>query len=156
MKLSCRPLTLNPYKAFLKNKNRSGKIIYFIFYKIFEKKKKNSVTFYYLTPDLKLPAPSEKKFILLPAKFHFNPQWGNFYNMLFLSFKKGLNDQNDSSSDSHHYIKIPLPAQFIISRMGRYLGVPTSVENMRRGGLELIHMGRLKGGGGEGGYLICY
>ena len=68
--------------------------------------------------------------------------------MLSLSFKKGLNDQNHSSSDSHHHIKIPLPAQFIISPMGRYPGVPTSVDKMRGGGLELIHVGRLSRGEG--------
>ena len=56
---------------------------------------------------------------ILPAKFHFNPHWGNFYNMLFFSFKKDLNGQNHSS-DSNHHIKIPLPAKFPISPMGRY------------------------------------
>ena len=56
-----------------------------------------------------------KKKILLPAKFHFNPNWGNFYNMFF-SFKKGLYGQSHSSSDSQHHIKILLPAKFPISQ----------------------------------------
>ena len=103
MKLNCRLLTLKISKPFLKNKNRSGKTLCFVFYKIFENKK-NSVIFYYLTPDLKFPPPSKK--IILPAKFHFNTHWGNFYNTLFFSFKKDLNGQNHSSSDSNHHIKI--------------------------------------------------
>ena len=47
MKLGRRPLTLNSYKDFQKNKNRSGKQV--IFYKIFEKQKKKSsyILFYY-------------------------------------------------------------------------------------------------------------
>ena len=56
----------------------------------------------------------------LPAKSHFNLHWENFYNMLFFSFKKDLNGQNHSSSDSNHHTKIPLPAKFPISSMGRY------------------------------------
>ena len=85
MKLNCRLLTLNLFKPFLKNKNRSGKTLCVILYKIFENKK-NPVIFSYLNPDLKFPPPSKK--ILLPAKFHFNPYWGNFCNMLSFSFKK--------------------------------------------------------------------
>ena len=54
MKLNCRPLTLNLFKPFLKTKNRSGKTLCIIFYKIL-KTKKNSVIFYYLTPELKFP-----------------------------------------------------------------------------------------------------
>ena len=60
------------------------------------------------------------KKIILPAKFHFNPHWGNFYNMLLFRFKKDLKGQNHSSSDSNHQIKIPLPAKFPISPLGRY------------------------------------
>ena len=79
MKLSCRPFTLNSYTTFLKNKNRSGKTLCFIFYKIFEKK-----NCYILLPD---PWPDPwplhpVKKILLPTKFHFNPHWGNFYNVV--------------------------------------------------------------------------
>ena len=59
MKLNCRTLTLNLVKPFLKNKNRSGKTLCVIFYKMFENKK-NSVIFYYLTPELKFPPPSKK------------------------------------------------------------------------------------------------
>ena len=38
MKLSCRLLTLNSYKAFLKNKNRSGKTLFASFFTKFLKK----------------------------------------------------------------------------------------------------------------------
>ena len=62
--------------------------------------------------------------------------------MLFFSFKKGLNGQNQSS-DSHHHMKI-LPAKFPIFLMGRYPRVSPGVENI--GGLESIHGGRLGGG----------
>ena len=130
MKLSCRPLTLNSYKAFLKNKNRSGKTLCFIFYKFLGKKKE--ILLYSITWPLTLNfhQPVKQNLLFLPAKFDFNPHWGNFYNMLFFSFKKGLNGQNHSSSDSHHHIKIPLPAKFPISPMGRYPRVSTGVENM--------------------------
>ena len=113
MKLSCRPFTLNSYTTFLKNKNRSGKTLCFIFYKIFEK------LLYSITWPLTSNFHHLVKKILLPAKFHFQPHWGNFYNVVF-SFKNGLNGQNHSSSDSHPHIKIPLPAKFPISSMGRY------------------------------------
>ena len=112
---NCRQLTLNSHKAFLKNKSRSGKTLCIIFYKIFEKKIQLSSNTWTLTLNFHHLV---KK--ILPAKFHFNPHWGNFYNMLFFSFKKDLNGQNHSSSDSHHHIKIPLPAKFPISPMGRY------------------------------------
>ena len=49
--------------------------------------------------------------------------------MLFFSFKKGLNDQNHSFSDSHHHIKIPLIAKFP-SQWADIPGFPTGVENM--------------------------
>ena len=106
MKLSCRLLTFNSYKAFLKNKNRSGKTLCFIFYKMFEKK----ILLYSITWPLtsNFHHPVKKVLLLLPTKIHFNPHWGNFYNMLFFSLKKGFNGQNHSSSYSHHHIKIPL------------------------------------------------
>ena len=132
MKLSCRPLTLNSYKAFLKNKNRSGKTLCFIFYKMFEKKLLCSIT-WPLTSNFQYPA----KKILLPTKFHFNPLWRNFYNTLLSSFKKGLNGQNHSSSDSQDHIKIPFPAKFPISPMGRYARVSRRCWEHR--GLESIH-----------------
>ena len=157
MKLSCRPLTLNSYKAFKKNKSRSGKTLCFIFYKVFKKKKKKFCQFYYLTPDLKFPRPNKK--ILLPAKFYFNPHWGK---LLFLSFKKGLNGQNYSSSDSHHHIKISRTAKFPISPIGRYPRVSHSCwEHVGGGGgggrgegwrLESLHVGDW----GEEGLKCCW
>ena len=83
--------------------------------------------------------PVKKILLFLPAKFNFNPHWGNFYNMLFFSFKKGLNGQNHSSSDSHHHIKILLAARFPISPMGRYPRV--SHRCWEHGALESIHHG---------------
>ena len=135
-------VTLNSYKAFLKNKNRSSKSLCFIFYKFFEKK--------YLLYSITWPLtsnfhhPVKKILLFLPAKFNFNPHWGNFYNMLFFSFKKGLNGQNHSSSDSHHHIKIPLPAKFPISPIGRYPSV--SHRCWEHGGFESIQ-GRGRRGG---------
>ena len=116
MKLNCRPLTLNLFKPFLKKRNRSGETLYIIFYKIFEKK----FCYILITWPLNLNFHHLVKRIILPAKFHFNLHWGNFYNMLLFRFKKDLKDQNHSSSDSNHQIKIPLPARFPISPMGRY------------------------------------
>ena len=132
--LSCRPLTLNSYIAFLKNKSRSGKTLCFILYKMFEKK----ILLYSITWPLtsNFHHPVKKILLFLPAKFNFNPHWGNFYNMLFFSFKKGLNGQNHSSSDSHHHIKIPLPAKFPISPIGRYPSV--SHRCWEHGGFESI------------------
>ena len=110
IKLSCRPLTLNSYNVFLKNKNRSGKTLCFIFYKIFEKK----ILFYCFTWPLTSNSHHPVKKILLTTKFHFNPRTlGEFLQYVVFSFKKVLNGQNHSSSDSHRLIKIPLP-------MGRY------------------------------------
>ena len=143
IKLSCRPLTLNSYKAFLKNKNRSGKTLCFIFYKFLEKKR-NSVIFYYLSPDLKFPPPSKKILLFLAAKFYFNPYWGYSYNMLFFSFKKGLNGQNHSSSDSHHHIKISLLAKFPCPQWADIPEFLTGVENM---GSFNRYMGRRLGWG---------
>ena len=92
MKLSCRPLTLNSYKAFKKQKQVwENSLLYFL--QNFWKKKKN------LLYSIIWPLTSnfhhivQTILILLPAKFHFNPHWGKFYNMLFFSFKKGLNGQ---------------------------------------------------------------
>ena len=69
MKPSCRPLTLNSHKAFLKNKNRSGKTLSVIFYKIFEKK----VLLYSITWRLTLNFHHLVKRIPLPAKFPISP-----------------------------------------------------------------------------------
>ena len=46
MKLRCRPLTLNSYKAFSKNKNRSGKTLSASFFRKFLKKK---IMLYFVT-----------------------------------------------------------------------------------------------------------
>ena len=83
MKLSYRPFTFNLYKAFLKNKNRSGKTLCFIFYKLL----KNIFMLYSITWPLTSNFHHRLKKIILPTKFHFNPHWGNFYNMLFFSFE---------------------------------------------------------------------
>ena len=101
MKLNCRPLTLNLFKPFLKN---------IIFLQNFWKKKfwPLNLNFHHLV-----------KKIIFPAKFHFKPHWGNFYNMLLFSFKKDLNVKITPPHSNHH-IKIPLPAKFSISPMGRY------------------------------------
>ena len=148
MKLSCRPLTFNSYKAFLKNKNKSGKTLCFIFYKMFEKKFLYSIT-WPLTSNFHHPV---KKF-LLPAKFYFNPLWRNFCNMLFFSFKKGLDGQNHSSADSHYHTKIPLTARFPISPMGRYPRV--SHRCWEHGGFNQYIAGG-GGGGGVGGLKCCW
>ena len=131
-------VTLNSYKAFLKNKKRSSKSLCLIFYKFFEKKN----LLYSITWPLNsnFHHPVKKVLLLLPTKTQFNPHWGNFYNMLFFSFQKGLNGQNHSSSDSHHHIKIPLPAKFPISPTGTYPRV--SHRCWEHGG-----GGRLGGGG---------
>ena len=134
MKLSCRPHTLNSYKAFLKNKNKSGKTLLHFLQNVWKKKFLYSIT-WPLTSNFHHPV----KKIFVPTKFHFNPHWGNFDNILFFSFKKGLNGQNQSSSDSHHHIKIPLPAKFPISPMGRYPRV--SHRCWEHGGSESIHTG---------------
>ena len=117
MKLSCRPHTLNSYKAFLKNKNKSGKTLLHFLQNVWKKKFLYSIT-WPLTSNFHHPV----KKILLPAKFHFDPLWTNFCNMLFFSFKKELNGQNHSSADSHDHIKIPLTARFPISPIGREHG----------------------------------
>ena len=83
MKLSYRPFTFNSYKAFLKNKSGFGKTLCFIFYKIFEK----NYLLYSITWPLTSNFHHPVKNIILPTKFHFNPHWGNFYNMLFFSFE---------------------------------------------------------------------
>ena len=132
IKLSCRPLALNSYKAFLKNKNRSGKTRCFIFYKMFE----NKILLDSITWPLASNFHHPVKKILLPTKFHFNLLWRNFYNMLFFSCKKELNGQNYPSLDSHRHIKLPLPAKFPISPMGRYPRV--SHRCWEHGGLESI------------------
>ena len=137
MKLSCRPLRLHSYKAFLKNKNRSGKTLYFIFYKMFEKKNLLYCITWPLTSNFHHPV----KKILLPTKFYFNSLWRNFCNMFLFSFKKGLNGQNHSSSDSYHHIKIPLPAKFSVS-----LGYLPRVSH---------RCWELWGGGGGGPGLKC-
>ena len=49
---------------------------------------------------------------MIHVKCHINPQWGNFYNMLFFNSKNCLNGKNHSSSGSHHHLKIPLPPTF--------------------------------------------
>ena len=86
----------------------------------------------------------------LPAKSHFNPHWENFYNTLFFSFKKDLNGQNHSSSDSNTTQKFPSQQNFPSPQWADMPGLPTSVENM--GGLESIH-GR-DWGGGRGKMLL--
>ena len=83
MKLSYRPFTFNSYKAFLKNKSGFGKTLCFIFYKMFEK----NYLLYSITWPLTSNFHHPVKKIILPTKFHFNPHWGNFYNMLFFSFE---------------------------------------------------------------------
>ena len=104
--------------------------------------KKKKILLYSITWPLTLNfhQPVKQNLLFLPAKFDFNPHWGNFYNMLFFSFKKGLNGQNHSSSDSHHHIKIPLAAIFSISPMGRYPRVSHRCWE---------HEGRLGGRGGK-------
>ena len=74
MKLNCRPLTINLFKPLSKNKNRSGQTLCVIFYKIFENKK---ILLYPITWPLTLNFQHLVKKILLPAKFHFNPHWGD-------------------------------------------------------------------------------
>ena len=93
MKLSCRPLTLNLYKAFKKQKQVcENSLLYFL--KNFWKKKKKLL--YSIIWPLTSNFHHTVKTILIlpPAKFHFNHNWGKFYNTLFFSFKKGLNGQN--------------------------------------------------------------
>ena len=119
MKLSCRPLTLDSYKAFLKNKNSLEKL-FASFSTNFLKKKE--ILLYSITWPLTSNFHHPVKKILLPAKFHFDPLWMNFCNMLFFSFKKELNGQNHSSADSDDHIKIPLTARFPISPIGREHG----------------------------------
>ena len=143
MKLNCRPLALNLFKPFLKNKNRSGKTLCIIFYKIFENKK---VLLYSITWPLTLNFHHLVKKSFLSAKFHFNPHWGNICNMLFFHFKKDLNSQNHSS-DSKHHIKIPLSAKFPISLMGRC--PRASHRCWEHGGGLNWYMGGLGGGGGK-------
>ena len=89
------------------------------------------------------------KKILLPAKFHFNPHCGNFYNILFFSFKKDLNGQNHSSSDSNHHIKNSPPSKIPHLPNGQISqGFP---EVLRTWGDLNRYMGRIAGWGVGGG-----
>ena len=94
MKLSCRPLTLNSYKAFKKQKQVwENSLLYFL--QNFWKKKKKKLLYSIIWPLTSNFHHTVKTILILPpAKFHFNHNWGKFYNMLFFSFKKGLNGQN--------------------------------------------------------------
>ena len=129
MKLSYRPFTFNSYKAFLKNKSGFGKTLCFIFYKMFEK----NYLLYSITWPLTSNFHHPVKKIILPTKFHFNPHWGNFYNMLFFSFEwsKSL------------FLRFPPPHKNSHLLMSRYPTV--SHRCWEHGGLESTH------GGGWGG-----
>ena len=121
MKLSYRPFTFNSHKAFLKNKSGFGKTLCFIFYKMFEK----NYLLYSITWPLTSNFHHPVKKIILPTKFHFNPHWGNFYNMLFFSFEW-----------SKSLLRFPPPHK-------KWADIPwffTGVENM--GGLNQYMWGR--------------
>ena len=150
MKISCRLLTLNSYKPFLKNKNRSGKKVWWklsaSFSTNFLKKKilLYSIT-WPLTPNFHHPV--KKILLLLPANFHFSPHWENFYNMLFSSFKRfewsiSLLLRFPPPHKNFPSSKIPM------SPMGRYPRV--SHRCWEHGELQSIHRGGRFGDGGGG------